>query len=202
MSNHTRFNAISVLVYIALSPVALSACTTATSPESQLSSGSNENAETDHITELSIGTENQLVKVQVDKDLTIWLNIIDDSSDGLPPTPDIDSWQNIEMPQGDDPIVIDPSGQSPFDLLEILAYPDGLDDDGVPGRIVVFPLCGPQAEHSCEEISTGATGVQLPAEVVQSAIADTEYFALGGILLPNGDAHPDSFMVLLKNVHN
>ena len=74
-------------------------------------------------------------------------------------------------------------------------------DEGTPVSVAVHPLCGPQAELSCEDVAWGANGVQIPVETVEAALSDTEYYAIGGILLPNGDSHPDSFMALLRKGH-
>lgn len=69
----------------------------------------------------------------------------------------------------------------------------------MPISTEVHPLCGPQAEEDCQAASLGKSGVQIPLAVVERAVGDTDYYAIGGILLPMGDSHPDSFMILLRN---
>ncbi|MCT9002946.1 hypothetical protein [Microbacterium memoriense] len=95
--------------------------------------------------------------------------------------------------------MFDTTNDRDFDVLEVLTYPEGLDENGVPISVVVHPLCGAQAHASCADLVSGATGVRMPLNVVRTAIADTEYFALGGVLVPPKGQAPESFMALLKN---
>ena len=158
----------------------------------------NHRAGTDHFPTISVGSKGRLVDLMVDDEITAWLNTIAESDDDLPPTPEDDAWQPYRMPSGDTSVIFEARGQTSFDLLEILAYPDGLDDEGIPVSVVTYPLCGPHAEVSCEDAAWGTNGVEISLGIVEEAIADTEYYAIGGILLPNGDSHPDSFMALLR----
>lgn len=153
----------------------------------------------DHFSTISIGSENKLVQVPIDDEITVWLNTVENSDEASPPTPKSDAWHPFTMPSGNASVIFDSGTQTSFDVLEILAYPDGLNDKGVPVSVTVHPLCGPQAESSCKDVAWGDSGVQIPLEIVEAAIAETKYYAIGGILLPNDSGfHPDSFMALLR----
>lgn len=128
--------------------------------------------------EIGIGAQDRLTWVPVDDEITRWLNTIDDSDESLPPVPNPDAWHWFRMPSAGASVVFETGIETTFDVLEIISYPDGLDDAGVP-------------------ISTD--GVQIPLTVIERAIGETEYYAIGGIMLPIGDSHPDSFMVLMRN---
>lgn len=149
-------------------------------------------------TSISVGGSHDVVEVPVDEDITTWLNTIDDNTTATTPVPDPDDWNLFVMPATDELVIIDADVDTPFDLLEILTYPDGLDDQGVPITTQVHPLCGPQGDTSCAELTEKETQVSIPADLIRSAIDGIEYFAIGGICLPNGDSHPDSFMALFR----
>jgi hypothetical protein len=145
-----------------------------------------------------LGTQDRLVQVPVDDEITTWLNTIDDAGESVPPAPNPEAWQWFTMPSADPSVVFDTGIETNLDVLEILSYPDGLDEAGVPVSIEVHPLCGPQADETCLDAAWGKSGVRISLAVVERAIRDTEYYALGGIMLPIGDSHPDSFMVLMR----
>ena len=147
---------------------------------------------------ISISGEHDLVKVPIDQNITTWLNTVDDKATVTAPVPDLSDWNSFAMPATDEILFIDAQVDTPFDLLEILAYPDGLDPQGIPITTEVHPLCGPQADTSCVELAENETKVGVDAELVRSAIEGSEYFAIGGIFLPDGDSHPDSFMALFR----
>lgn len=198
MSVYLRSVRATALVTLVLSSYVLTACTFTPSPVAEPSEPPDNTDGTEYLSVISVGVEDNLVEVHVDEEVTIWLNTIEESGNGEPPTPRTDAWYPFAMPSGESPVVFEPGAATPFDVLEILAYPEGLDSAGEPVSVEVHPLCGPQATHSCKDVSWGSHGVQIPSEVVRSAIANTEYYAIGGILLPDGDSHPDSFIVLLK----
>lgn len=151
------------------------------------------------LSSISVGFEGDLIEVPTDEELTRWLNTIDADGADEPPTPASDAWQPFTPPTDGASIIFEPGAATPFDVLEILAYPEGLDSRGEPISVEVHPLCGPQAAQSCQEVSWGPSGVQISSDLVRAAIEGTEYYAIGGIVLPNGDSHPDSFMALLRN---
>lgn len=197
MSHRSPISKVSALLLLVFSFYILSACTSAPTPDPLSSGTADDGAGTNDFSTISVGSEGRLVDVVVDDEITTWLNTIAESDNELPPTPKNDAWQTYTMPTGDT-VIFEARGQASFDVLEILAYPDGLDAEGVPVSVVTYPLCGPHAEISCEDAAWGTSGVKISSGVVEEAIADTEYYAIGGILLPNGDSHPDSFMALLR----
>lgn len=152
----------------------------------------------EHAPPIGVGTEQQVAEVGVNAELALWLNTIDSSGASEPPVPSAEAWQQFSMPSAADFVLFSTGRQTSFDVLEILAYPDGLDEGGAPATVEVHPLCGSQANVSCSDVARGSSDVLIPADVVASAIADTEYYAIGGVMLPEHDSHPMSFMALMK----
>lgn len=156
------------------------------------------NADAERFT-LGIGIAGDLEEVAVDAEVTRWLNSVDASDSSAPPVPAADAWQWFEMPRSADVIVFDTGRETSFDVLELLTYPEGLDPSGIPITVKITPLCGPQAEVSCANASSGPTSVEISHQLIEESLDGVDYFAVGGIMLPLADAHPDSFMALLRN---
>ncbi len=129
----------------------------------------------------------------------MWLNTVDASKASHVPVPKADAWQEFDASSVGEWITFEATNHRSFDVLEILSYPEGLDQNGVPVATVVHPLCGPQAQSSCADLAWGAAGVRVSDHLMQAAVANTEYFAIGGILLPPQGEAPESFMALLRN---
>lgn len=199
MPRKSPLSTFSTLALLASSSCLLSACAPTPTPQPSSSDSPDQGAHAGRLSAISVGTEGGLVDVPVDDELMTWLNTIDNSGEGWPPVPEPDAWHSFEMPSAEDSVVFDTGIQTTFDVLEILSYPDGLDDEGVPISTVVHPLCGPQADVSCKDLAWGTSGVQIPLDLVEAAPASTEYYAIAGVLLPTEGSHPDSFMALLRN---
>lgn len=152
------------------------------------------------LSSIGIGTEGEMAEVGIDAELAMWLNTVDSSGASEPPVPRAEAWQPFSLPSASDSILFSTRGEPHFDVLEILAYPDGLDEDGVPTTVEVHPLCGPQASVLCSDVARGSSDVMIPRQVVATAIIDTEYYAIGGVILPGSDSHPTSFMALMRKV--
>lgn len=195
MSNQVLSKKSIKILTATVSVLILSACGPAPQPQ-PAPSETPESAE--YLSVISVGFEGRMLDVRVDDDVTAWLNDAGASTADAPPVPAASDWQAFAAPSGEASIRFEPRARTPFDVLEILAYPDGLDESGVPITVDVHPLCGPQADISCGDAAWGTTGVEIASEKIDAAIADTEYYAIGGILLPDGDSHPDSFMALLR----
>lgn len=147
---------------------------------------------------IGVGTEEEIVEVTINAELAVWLNTVDSSGASEPPVPSPEAWQDFTMPSDAGHLLFSTGRQTSFDVLEIIAYPDGLDDEGVPTIVEVHPLCGPQASASCSDVARGSSDVLIPAELVTSAIAGTEYYAIAGVMLPETGSHPTSFMALIN----
>lgn len=132
---------------------------------------------------------------EFDSVITEWLNSGSDHGDD--PTPG--EWHLYKDDLAEEYIVLGTSTDARIDLLEIVSYPEGLDRDGIPLSPRVVGLCGPGESVGCADIATNGSEITLPTRNWRQAVEDTEYFAIGGILLPDeAGADPQSFMALVR----